>query len=68
MSHPHDHLVIPRYQNMKLAVVEVRVGETRGDAWRRYLSEHPEGVPVDVKIFHYPNPKRAKNDGEKLIQ
>ncbi len=68
MSHSREHLVIPRYQNMKLAVVEVRVGETREDAWRRYLAEHPQGVAIDVKIFHYPNPKRANHDGEKLIQ
>ncbi len=44
----------------QVAVVEVRFGETREEAWHRYLAEHPESAGVDVKIFHYPNPNRGK--------
>ena len=40
---------------MNVAVVVVRNGESKEEAWRRYLAEHPECVKVDVKIFHYAN-------------
>ena len=64
MSDSHDHPILARNQKINLAVVEVRVGETRDEAWRRHLSEYPESVPVDVKVFHHPNPNRAKHDGK----
>jgi hypothetical protein len=60
MADSEDHPVLALYQSINLAVVEVRVGETRKEAWRRYIAEHPESAGVDVKIFHYPNPNRDK--------
>ncbi|MGO9580637.1 MAG: hypothetical protein ACLP2P_14650 [Desulfobaccales bacterium] len=46
-----------RAQDLKIsvAVVEVRNGESKEEAWRRYLTNQPESVGVDVKVFHYPN-------------
>ena len=58
MADSEDHPVSALYRSINLAVVEVRVGETREEAWRRYLAEHQESAGVDVKIFHYPNPNR----------
>ena len=60
MADSEGHPVLAQYQSINLAVVEVRVGETREEAWRRYIDEHPESTWVDVKIFHYPNPNRDK--------
>ena len=60
MADSEDQSVLAQYRSINLAVVEVRVGETREEAWRRYLAEHPESAGVDVKIFHYPNPNRGK--------
>jgi hypothetical protein len=37
-------------------VVEVVNGESQEEAWRRYLTHHPESIGVRIKIFHYPNP------------
>lgn len=41
---------------ISVAVVEMHNGEIQEEAWRRYLTHHPESVGVRVKIFHYPNP------------
>ena len=54
MRDSEDQPVVAQYQKINLAVVEVRKGESKEEAWRRYLSGHPESV--DVKIFHYPDP------------
>jgi hypothetical protein len=45
-------------QDLKIsvAVVEVVNGESQEEAWRRYLTHHPESIGVRIKIFHYPNP------------
>jgi hypothetical protein len=56
MSDSEDQPVVAQYQKINLAVVEVRKGENKEKAWRRYLAVHPESVEVRVKIFHYPNP------------
>jgi hypothetical protein len=60
MSDSEDQPVVAQYQKINLAVVDVCNGESREEAWRHYLAEHPESVGVDVKIFHYPNPNRRK--------
>ena len=60
MPDSEDQSGLTQYQNINLAVVEVRVGETQEEAWRRYLTRHPESVGVRIKIFHYPNPNRDK--------
>ena len=56
MRDSEDQPVVAQYQKINLAVVEVCKGESKEEAWRRYLSVHPESVGVRVKIFHYPNP------------
>jgi hypothetical protein len=60
MPDSEDYPVLAKYLNIKLVVVEVSNGESQEEAWRRYLTEHPESTGVDVKIFHYPNPNRGK--------
>jgi len=47
-------------QKISVAVMEVRNGESKEEAWRRYLNDHPEKVGVRVTIFHYPNPSPRK--------
>lgn len=60
MSDSEDQSVLAPYPSINLAVVEVRVGESREEAWCRYLADHPEKAGVDVKVFHYPNPNCSK--------
>jgi hypothetical protein len=56
VSDSENQSVLARYLNINLAVVEVHNGESQEEAWRRYLSVHPESVEVRIRIFHYPNP------------
>ncbi len=55
---------VTQYFQTKLAVIEVRQGESQEDAWRRYLAENPEDAGAHVKIFHYPEPSPLKKKGE----
>jgi len=60
MPDSEDRPVLAKYLNIKLAVVEVRKGESQEGAWRRYLVEHPEKVGVRIKIFHHHNSSPRK--------
>ncbi|MFI5329536.1 MAG: hypothetical protein ACHQ2F_00655 [Desulfobaccales bacterium] len=40
------------YFHVRLAIIEVRPGETREDAWIRHLADHPEAKYANVKIFN----------------
>jgi hypothetical protein len=50
-------------QDLKIsvAVVEVHNGESQEEAWRRYMTHHPESVGVRIKIFHYPDASPNKS-------
>jgi|WetSurMetagenome_2_1015567.scaffolds.fasta_scaffold60477_3 hypothetical protein len=56
--------VITQYFQTKLAVVEVRPGESQEDAWHRYLADNPDNAGAHVKIFHYPEPSPLKKNGD----
>ncbi len=58
--------VVAQYFQTKLAVVEVRNGESQEDAWRRYLAENPDQAGAHVKIFHYPEPSPLKKKGADI--
>jgi hypothetical protein len=55
MPDSEDQPVWVKYLNIKLAVVEVRNGESQEEAWRRHLTDHPEDSSVRIKIFNYHN-------------
>jgi len=57
---------IKQYFQMKLAVVEVKNGESQEEAWRRYLADNPEYAGAHVKIFHYPEPSPLKKKNGDL--
>jgi hypothetical protein len=40
------------YFNVRLAIVEVRPGETGEDAWNRHIKEYPEQSNAKVRIFN----------------
>jgi hypothetical protein len=70
VSCSENHSAIARYFRTKLAVVEVRNGESQEDAWHRYLAKNPEGARAQVKIFHYPGPSPLKKprEGSELLR
>jgi hypothetical protein len=40
-------------RGFKTVIVLVRTEETKEQAWRSYLKEHPEDNNADVKIFNF---------------
>jgi hypothetical protein len=60
---------LTKYFETKLAVIEVKEGETEEEAWRRYLATHPGYANTHIKIFQYPAkacPSKAKGHSEIL--
>jgi hypothetical protein len=45
---------LTKYLQTKLAVVEVKDGETQEEAWRRHLTSTPKYAKAHIKNFHYP--------------
>lgn len=60
MPDSEDQPVLAKYLNIKLAVVEVYNGESKEEAWRRHLADHPESASVRIKIFHHHNSSPRK--------
>jgi len=57
---------LTRYFQTKLAVVEVEEGESQEEAWRHYLSVHPEYSETHIKIFHYPGKDSPDKEKRRL--
>ncbi len=43
---------IERYFHCRIAVIELRPGESKEDAWSSHLIEHPEDAYADIKVFN----------------
>ncbi len=43
------------YFKVRLAIIEVRPGETREDSWKRHLTDNPEANSATIKVFHRTN-------------
>ena len=43
---------IERYLHCRIAIIERRLGETKGDAWSRHLLAHPEDAYAAIKVFN----------------
>ncbi len=39
---------------IRIAVVQVKIGESLKDAWQRHLLANPEDASVNIKIFNQP--------------
>lgn len=46
--------------DMKMAVVQVRRGETNQAAWKRHLTKHPYDANAMIKVFNQPERKTAR--------
>ncbi len=46
---------LKEYFNVRLAIIEVRPGETREDSWKRHVTAHPEAEYAKIKIFNRAN-------------
>lgn len=43
---------IERYFYCRIALIELRPGENKEDAWLLHLLEHPEDTYADIKVFN----------------
>jgi hypothetical protein len=43
---------VEKYLNCRIAIIEIRPGETTDEAWSRHLAGHPEDFYVNIKIFN----------------
>lgn len=41
--------------NVRLAIIEVRPGETREDSWERHLTDNPEASYANIRVFNRTN-------------
>jgi hypothetical protein len=46
---------IKKYFSCQMAIVQVKLGETAEEAWRRHLTEHPEDIAANIKVFNSPD-------------
>jgi len=53
VCHSEKNTGLGKYLETKLAVIEVKEGETQEEAWRRYLTLNPGSANTHIKIFHY---------------
>jgi hypothetical protein len=49
------------YFNIRLAIIEVRPGESRDDSWKRHLIDNPEANYANIKVFN------RRNDDQDLL-
>lgn len=54
MNHFKEMTEFAAALDMKMAVVQVKSGETNTDAWARHLREHPHDANAMVKVFNQP--------------
>jgi hypothetical protein len=47
--------------DMKMAVVQVKPGESNRDAWSRHLRDNPHDAGAMVKVFNQPQVKKRAN-------
>jgi hypothetical protein len=44
---------------VKMAVIQVKLGEPIKEAWNRHLKENPGDASVMIKIFNQPVPQQS---------
>jgi hypothetical protein len=47
--------------DMKMAVVQVKPGETNKDAWYRHLKDYPNDANAMIKVFNQPQRVRGRS-------
>ncbi len=45
---------LKKVNDLRMAIVEVRPGETDKEAWLRHLAEHPEDRYANIWVFNRP--------------
>ena len=48
---PHSALM--RYFAYRMAIIQVKFGESHEEAWQRHLMEVPEDIYATIKVFNF---------------
>jgi hypothetical protein len=43
---------VMKYFDYRLAIIQVRVGETNDEAWHRHLMETPDDIYATIRVFN----------------
>jgi hypothetical protein len=43
---------VMKYFYYRLAIIQVRVGETNDEAWQRHLMEAPDDIYASIRVFN----------------
>jgi hypothetical protein len=54
MNHYKDMVEFATAFDMKMAVVQVRPGESNNEAWSRHLKDNPHDDGAMIKVFNQP--------------
>jgi hypothetical protein len=60
MSYDKEMAEFAAALDMKIAVVQVRCGESNRDAWKRHLRKHPFDANAMIKVFNQPERNTAR--------
>ncbi len=52
MSGFNSHSEVMKFFYYRMAIIEVRTGETNDEAWRRHLTETPDDINVTIRVFN----------------
>ena len=43
---------VMKYVYYRMAIIQVRVGETNDEAWQRHLTETPNDINATIRVFN----------------
>lgn len=54
LKQPKENVWLEKIFDIRLAIIEVRPGETEEEAWSRHLAEHPGDLHANIRVFNRP--------------
>lgn len=58
---PKEKEWLNKILNIRMAIIEVRPGETEEEAWSRHLTECPQDLYANIRVFNRPPKGLAPN-------
>ncbi len=58
---PQEREWLKKVLNIRMVIIEVKPGETEEEAWSRHLSECPEDLYSNIRVFNRPPRGLAPN-------
>jgi hypothetical protein len=52
MAKFEPHSTIMKYFSYRMAIIQVKVGETNEEAWQRHVMKTPDDIYATIKVFN----------------